>query len=94
MTKVRPEFCESEGRDGGIAAIRRRLARLESEKAELRVSSGYSPSTNIKERPAPIEAAPVTSASSPVGIRLSALTYFCRRPLMALSSGNFKKIDR
>lgn len=67
MTKEQPEFRESEKRDGEIAAIRRRLARLESEKAELEASLVRLLAEHgvTRERPAPLEAAPVTNASSP-----------------------------
>lgn len=69
MMKEWPDSSAGQGqeRDRDIAAIRRRLARLESEKAELEASLVRLLAEHevTKERPAPIEAAPVTNASSP-----------------------------
>lgn len=67
MTKERPDFRDGEERDREIAAIRRRLARLESEKAELEASLVRLLAEHevVEERPAPIDVAPVTNASSP-----------------------------
>jgi hypothetical protein len=67
MTKERPDFRDSEERDREIAAVRRRLARLESEKAELEANLVRLLAEHevVEERPAPIDVAPVTNASSP-----------------------------
>lgn len=67
MTKEQPEFGDGEERDCEIAAIRRRLARLGSEKAEIEASLVRLRAEHgvVEEHPTPIEAAPVTNASSP-----------------------------
>jgi hypothetical protein len=60
-----PDLFEIVGRDREIAAIRERLARLESEKAELEASLYRLLSAQEASDSPPVSDAPVTNASSP-----------------------------
>jgi hypothetical protein len=66
MTKERPDFHERQERDREIAAIRERLARLASEKAELEARlTQLLAAQAVKDSQPPTDHAPVTNASSP-----------------------------
>ena len=60
-----PDLLEDVERDREIAAIRERLAQLESEKAELEGSLNKLLAAQEKDNSPPISDAPVTNASSP-----------------------------
>ncbi len=64
MAKEQPDLFTIVGRDREIAAVRERLARLESERAELEASLNKLLSAQQARQSAPLDA-PVTSASSP-----------------------------
>jgi TOTE conflict system primase-like protein len=64
MAKEQPDLFRIVGRDREIAAVRERLARLESERAELEASLNKLLSAQQARQSAPLDA-PVTSASSP-----------------------------
>jgi superfamily II DNA or RNA helicase len=67
VTKEQPDIRDSDGGDREIAAIRDRLARLDTEKIELeaRLTRLFAEQEIVTERSRSIEAAPVTNASSP-----------------------------
>jgi superfamily II DNA or RNA helicase len=61
-----PDLFEDVGRNREISAIRERLARLESEKAELEGSlNKLLAAQEARDSPPPVSGAPVTNASSP-----------------------------
>lgn len=66
MARELPDLFEIVGRDREIAAIRQRLARLESEKAELEASLNRQLlAQEASDNPLLVSHAPVTNASSP-----------------------------
>jgi len=66
-----PDLLENVERDREIAAIRERLAQLESEKAELEGSlNKLLAAQEAKDSSSPASAAPVTNASSPAAKKL------------------------